>query len=152
MLLAFMAGNDEWGGDGDEGAGAGWANSQAGSTARRFVRTSKNRLDALNLGAEPLPSGELRNELSGIFGPERTTTIARTEVTRGLSAGTVAAAKSHPDYARGGIGVYWRLGPTEVHCPVCLKWADRESESWENEIGPPPIHVRCACYLEIVRF
>jgi hypothetical protein len=147
LLLAFMGGSD----DEDAGGIAGtWSDWQAASTSARYVATSQARLERLATGwDDPLP-GELRNGLSGIFGPDRDATVVGTEVTRGLGAGTVAAAKASDAYQEGRVRLIWRLGQREQHCPVCRRLNGTDETVWGLEVEAPPIHPNCGCWIDVV--
>jgi hypothetical protein len=151
LLLAFMAGADEWS-DGDVD-GSEWSDDQAEWTAKRYTDTSRERLERLaDEWHDDAPlSGELRHGLSGIFGADRDATVYGTEITRGMGAGVVQAAKASPEYQDGRLSIVWRLGPREKHCPICLRLADTDESVWGLEVDSPPIHPVCGCYLEIVR-
>lgn len=154
LAIIFLSSFDESSDDSDDGdlESEIWGGYRADWNAQKYVATSKKRLASLagKWVVEPVTTRqELRTSLSGIFGPSRTTTIAQTETTRALTAGTVAAAKRDQQYRSGRLGIYNRLGPC-LHCKFCELIADTESRFWSRFGDGPPWHVNCCCFLELV--
>ncbi len=157
LAIIFMSSASHWDMDGGdaEDAAAIWSNDRSAQLAADYTTTSRDRLASLAGGWVDEPTTtrrELRTELSGIFGPSRSANVATTETTRAITAGAVRAAQDNPQYQAGELGIYWRLGPNENHCPLCSRVADTESKSWGQYSDGPPAHPNCGCYLELVQF
>jgi hypothetical protein len=91
--------------------------------------------------------GQLRDELSPLFGESRAQRIAVTETTRAYAEGTRLVQQ---EIDRAGIRMeqVWRTSEDELVCPICGPNADkRQSEGWT--VSSPPAHPNCRCWVTL---
>ena len=89
--------------------------------------------------------GDLRRELTPLFGERRAQNIAVTETTRAYAQGRRIVQE---DLARGGIRMtrIWRTSMDERVCPICAGLEDKPESQWGSAPGGPPAHVGCRCW------
>ncbi|MBC8875132.1 MAG: hypothetical protein H8E44_37400 [Planctomycetes bacterium] len=113
-------------------------------------------LDELTPGIDPasdtLSQAQLEALVRPVFGHIRAQRIAITEVSKGLTAATIALgnAKTVTDPAfKEGVDFIWRLGVCK-HCSFCPLVAGTGRDTWSRYCDGPPAHPHCRCYLDIV--
>lgn len=86
--------------------------------------------------------------LAPMFGKVRAEMIAATEVTRAFAEGNQEA------WRQSGVvkGKRWFTAEDELVCPICGPLAGTEVGLEEDfpEVGNPPAHVNCRCYIQPV--
>lgn len=122
-----------------------WAEEYAPTTVKGINDTSRERVAAAVEAG--LTGDALGAALSIIFGPERATLIAVTEVTVAIVAGLMLA------YGAGDVKrVRWVTAEDEAVCPICEPLDGKTALIGEgfDGIDNPPAHPRCRCTLEPV--
>lgn len=152
LVLGWMSNADQHGigASVDDPRAAVFASGRASDVAQRYVAHSKKRLaDAMDRWRQTGAStAEIQSDLESIFGDARIDGLVITETTVAASA-AIVAAMADPD-AGMGTKLVWRLGDAE-HCSLCELLDGTGEEVFRVfAIGGPPVHVRCACYLDIV--
>ena len=106
-------------------------------TSRRAVQQAVSRFFT-----DQQTIGDLREQLTGVFGPVRADMIASTEVTRAAVEGERALIR---DLERQGVQFVptWRTSEDERVCPLCGPRADQAIMDGQY----PPIHPRCRCWV-----
>ena len=87
---------------------------------------------------------DVRDRLGRIYGPNRASLIARTEVTRASVEGERAMAR---ELKKEGIDMIevWETRNDELVCPICgPRHGKKEGDGWTKDDGPPA-HPRCRC-------
>ena len=136
-----------------------WAKEHGGElianitdTVRKFVGEA-----VADYFEEGLNLGDLRKRLERVYGPKKAEEIATTEVTRAASEGEVELVN---ELEKSGIVMkaVWQTSEDDLVCPVCGPLADKEQDGkaggrpyWihpdKGQMGPPPAHPRCRCWL-----
>lgn len=132
--------------DGLDGDAETWARETAPQRAEMVNETSRERVAAAV--AAGLTGDALDAALTSIFGPDRATLIAVTEVTVALVAGLMLA------YLAGDVKrVRWVVTHDERLCSVCAPLDGKTALIGEgfDGIDAPPAHPRCRCTLEPVK-
>ena len=115
-----------------------------------------DKLDKLTPGLDPatdkLSQAQFEDLVRPVFGHIRAQRIAITEISKGLTAATIALgnAKTVTDPAfKDGVDYIWRLGVCK-HCDFCPTMNGVGKAVWGRYSDGPPAHPYCRCYLEIV--
>jgi SPP1 gp7 family putative phage head morphogenesis protein len=126
---------------------AGWARAYTFELVRQINGTTRAYLQrevpAWVQSGEPLEA--LIAALEPMFGKVRAEMIAATEVTRAFAEGNVEVWK-----ASGVVGKKeWFTAEDELVCPICGPLAGTMVGLEEGfaEVGNPPAHVNCRCWL-----
>lgn len=127
----------------DEAATA-WAEQHAFDLAQGMNATSRRKLDVIlrKFFDTPTTNRELIEQLTAVYGPRRTSTIAITEVTRAAAEGQALIAR---ELRRQGVDMVaiWETRVDDLVCPIC--GPRHEMEQGTNWVMPPPAHVGCRC-------
>jgi len=88
--------------------------------------------------------GDLKQSLSGTFGPVRAEMIAITETTRAASEGQLWL---EDELRKDGIATYrvWQTNRDETVCPICAPRHGKRIEDGQL----PPAHPRCRCWWNL---
>lgn len=127
-----------------------FATNRARWLADRFMQTTLKRYVAIRdrLAAATTDSQreEAMDSLRTLFGESRMRRIAKTEATRAISAGTVAASRRLSARSQ----LIWRLGFNENHCPLCVNLDGTPQSFWGKFVDGAPAHPHCQCWIDIV--
>ena len=89
---------------------------------------------------------QVRDKLGRVYGPNRASMIARTEITRAAVEGERMTVR---EIAKHGIRMVevWQTRNDEIVCPVCgPRHGKKEGDGWSRSDGPPA-HPRCRCWV-----
>lgn len=136
-----------------------WALRRAGELVRGVREHSVSLLRSIvaRFFEAPVTTAELESAIGQIFGVERASRIATTEVTIACSEGITALAR---EINKTGIKMeaVWRTRNDELVCPICkglngqvaIKYDIMRNPTFKHkttgvEYGKPPAHVNCRC-------
>ena len=125
-----------------------WATQYAGRLVTGITDNTREAVGRAVQGFVETPGrtiGQLRTELTPLFGQSRAQRIAVTETSRAYAEGTRVVQE---ELGRAGIQMeqVWRTSMDERVCPICGPNADkRKSEGWT--VSGVPAHPNCRCWV-----
>lgn len=124
---------------------AAWVKQYSYELVTGINDTSKTRLQAAISGffENQQTMGELREQVGGIFGPERAAMIATTEVTRAAVEGELVTIGSIEDNSHLKMLSTFHTDEDEFVCDECAPL----DGTVVTEDNYPPLHPRCRCAL-----
>ena len=144
MLADFDFLGVEWGLVNE--AASKWATSYTFDLVKNLTDTDRRTLQKLipQFFENQWTQGQLREQLSPLFGSMRAEMIARTEVTRAASEGEQTLARQLEAQGIKMIPI-WLTRMDEIVCPIC---GPRANKKIGVEISDeyPPAHPRCRCW------
>ncbi len=92
--------------------------------------------------------GELRDALSGAFGPVRAQLISVTETSRAYAQSSLTYKNQ---LAEQGIRMLrvWHVAADERVCPICAPLDLKMENEWGDHSGGPPAHPGCRCSVTL---
>jgi hypothetical protein len=90
-----------------------------------------------------LTLGDLREELSGFFGPVRADMIATTEITRASAQGEISFADEIRKEFNVELAPIHQTSQDELVCPICGPRHNQQITDGRF----PPLHPRCRCFV-----
>lgn len=125
-------------------AAADWARGYTFDLVTGITDTSRTMLQQAvsDFFEQALSIDDLRDKISGIYGPVRAEMIAVTEVTRAVAeSGKLAAAELEKQGVK--MQAIHNTSNDGHVCPVC---APRNQQPIEADDQYPPLHIRCRCW------
>jgi hypothetical protein len=123
-----------------------WSRKYGFELVRGITETSKEGLQSAvgSFFEQQWTMGDLRGALEGTFGPVRAEMIAATEVTRASVQGEMDLVDQLKEQGFEMVAI-WQTSNDERVCPLCGPLdGTKQGEGWDD---PPPLHVRCRCWL-----
>ena len=136
-----------------------WARGHAGELVEGISETARNYVGeaVADYFEDGLTIGDLRERLERVLGPKKAEEIAQTEVTRAAVEGEIGMVE---EIRKAGIEMtpIWMTNNDDLVCPVCGPmngtrgvYGSGGAPMWEHpslgEIGAPPAHPRCRCWV-----
>ena len=126
-----------------------WAGRYSLSLAGQVVNTTRNTLykQVADYFKDERTIKDLRDSLSGLFGPVRADLIAQTEITRAASEGERLFEEELNKLGLVTTQI-WQTERDDAVCPICgPRHGKKRGDGWEES---PPAHGRCRCWVNTV--